>query len=401
MKKLVCLLSVLLIGGLLFAAGTQEGTMSADEAKANLEASLAVDTSTLTAADGQPLLKLGADVQGVIPDRPADPESLPETDPLHWYDMEYAGWNVEKTNIPASPESGAIGKRVVMIVHGDHPWTTACTNGANKVADAYEMDLKVLSPNWDLAVQNQMIDQAINERPDMILLIPLDAKTAPQQARKINQAGIPLILFNTLPTAEAMRYAITWTGPDDFGQMRKLSREFADELQRRNPDADELGVAYVQHAPGGSPYFARYYGPVSELTTYAPEVVTLDAQAPGFEADKTMQLASDWLTRFGPELKGIFAADDSAQTLGIIEALVKAGRDDVVVMAAGNSKVGMDFVRDGKLQAITYQTAEGDGALAVQSAADWFNGIELPPRRNLPQHIITKKDVADFYPPQW
>lgn len=399
--RMLFLVMVLLVStAVLFAQGGKATGPSAADAAANLEASLKVDTSVLKAADGQPLLKLSADVPK-IPTRPANPEALPDTNPLRWFDMEYAGWDAQKTNIPASPKSGAIGKRITFIVHGDHPWTTACSLGAQKVADAYGIQLKVLSPNWDLAVQNQMIDQAINERPDMLLLIPLDATTAVQQARRVNQAGIPLILFNTLPTAEAMNYAITWTGPDDFGQMRKLARVFADELRARNPGAKELGIAYVQHAPGGSPYFARSYGPVSELAGYAPEVVTLDMQAPGFEADRTMQLVSDWLTRFGPRLKGIFAADDSAQALGIAEALKKAGRTDVVVVAAGNSKIGMDMVTDGSLFAITYQTAEGDGALAVQTAADWFNGKELPNRRNLPQHIITKKDVADFYPPQW
>ncbi|MDY0289453.1 MAG: sugar ABC transporter substrate-binding protein [Sphaerochaeta sp.] len=391
---------MLCIGGLLFAQGGKASGPSAGDPAANLEASLKVDSSVLKAADGQQLLRLSKELSKV-PARPANPSALPESNPLHWYDMEYAGWNVKKSNIPVSPKDGAIGKRVVMIVHGDHPWTTACTNGAKKVADAYSIDLKILSPNWDLAVQNQMIDQSINERPDMILLIPLDATTAIQQARRINQSGIPFIFFNTLPTAEAMNYAITWTGPDDFGQMRKLAKVFADEMRARNPGAKELGIAYVQHAPGGSPYFARSYGPLSELAGYAPEVVTLDMQAPGFEADRTMQLVSDWLTRFGPRLKGIFAADDSAQALGIIEALKKAGRTDIVVVAAGNSKIGMDMVSDGSLFAITYQTAEGDGALAVQTAADWFNGTELPNRRDLPQHMITKSDVADFYPPQW
>jgi len=399
--KFVLMAMVLLcLAGLLFAQGGKATGPTAGNAVANLEASLKVDTSVLKAADGQQLLRMST-VVPKIPTRPANPEALPESDPLHWFDMEYAGWNAKKTNIPVSPKDGAIGKHVVMIVHGDHPWTTACTNGAKKVAEAYGIDLKILSPNWDLAVQNQMIDQSINERPDMILLIPLDATTAVQQARRINQSGIPFMFFNTLPTAEAMNYAITWTGPDDFGQMRKLARVFADEMRARNPGAKELGIAYVQHAPGGSPYFARSYGPLSELAGYAPEVVTLDMQAPGFEADRTMQLVSDWITRFGPRLKGIFAADDSAQALGIIEALKKAGRTDVVVVAAGNSKIGMDMVSDGSLFAITYQTAEGDGALAVQTAADWFNGKELPNRRDLPQHIITKADVADFYPPQW
>ncbi len=396
MKKigiiLFSLLFMLAATGFVFAGGASEENTVADAG--NLEASLAVDVSILKAADGQALIKLGG-AERVVPARPADPSALPEEDPLHWWDMEFAGEITNKQNIPESPADGAIGKKITMIVHGDHPWTTACTNGAQKVADAYSMDLKIQSPNWDLAVQNQMIDQAINERPDMILLIPLDAKTALQQARKINKAGIPLILFNMLPEAAAMDYAIAWTGPDDFGQMRKLARVFADKLGKTG------GVAYVQHAPGGSPYFARSWGPISELAQYAPDIKVLDKQAPGFEADKTMQLVSDWLTRFGNDLTGIFAADDSAQALGIIEALKKAGREDVVVVAAGNSKVGMDLIKDGGLYAITYQTAEGDGALAVKTAADWFNGLDIAAITNIPQHIITPADVENFYPPQW
>jgi len=371
--------------------------------KANLAASLKVDTSVLKSADNQLLLAPSTDNRKV-PTRPADPNKLPETDPLHWFDMEWAGWNVTPTNLPKSPADGAIGKKVIFIVHGSHPWTTACTAGAKKVADAYQMSFKVLDPNWVKDVQDQMIDQAINEKPDMILLIPLDAKGAVQQARKINQAGIALHMFNTLPDAAALNFSLGWTGPDDFGQFRLLSRTWADQMRKANPGAKTLGVAYVQHAPGGSPYFARSFGPISELSTYAPEVKTLAAASPTpatFDANTTMQLVSDWITRFGKDLKGICAADDSAQSLGIFQALEKAGRTDIVVVAAGNSKQGMDLVRDGKLFAITYQTAEGDGALAVKYAADWFNGKKMPLRQNLAQHIITKADVAGFYPPQW
>ena len=396
MKKLLVLILVMVIAFAFTGCKKTEKEVVKEAETTNLAASLALDSAVLDlkAADGQALIKVGG-AKRVVPARPADPAALPEEDPMHWWDMEFAGEITNKTNIPESPADGAIGKKVIMIVHGDHPWTTACTTGAQKVADVYQMDLKIQSPNWDLAVQNQMIDQAINERPDMILLIPLDAKTAPQQARKINRAGVPLILFNTLPDAAAMDYAIGWTGPDDFGQFRKLARLWADALGK------EGGVAYIQHAPGGSPYFARCFGPISELAEYAPGIEVLDKQAPGFEADKTMQLVSDWLTRFGDDLKGICAADDSAQALGIFEALKKAGREDVIVVAAGNSKQGMDLVKEGKLYAITYQTAEGDGALAVKTAADWFNGKDIEPIRNLPQHMITAEDVEEFYPPQW
>ena len=115
---------------------------------------------------------------------------------------------------------------------------------------------------------------------------------------------------------------------------------------KRNPGAKEIGVAYVQHAPGGSPYFARSFGPIAGLSTYNPKIKTLVAAFPTpvtFDADTTMQHVSDWLTKYGKDLKGICASDDSAQSLGVFRALEKAGRMDVVVVAAGNSKQGIDL----------------------------------------------------------
>lgn len=376
----------------------QDSAAPADEPDAaegsNLDKSLALDISDVVGSDGQPLL---LDLEKKeIPERPADPDSLPEEDPMHWYDMEYAGWGAtEKTNIPASPADGCIGKKVIVIINGDHPYLTAYSNGATIAAEAYGIEIQVMSPNWDLNVQNQQIDQAINSRPDMIVLIPLDAKAAVTQFRNINEAGIPCIASNMLPEAEAMKYVIGWTGPDDWGQFRMLADALAEEIGSKG------GVCYVQHSPGGSPYFARCWGPLSQFAAKYPEIKTLDMQAPGFEADKTKQLVSDWITKFGDKLTAIVAADDSAQAIGIIEALKEAGREDVKVIAAGNSKVGMDYVKNGDIFAISYQSAEADGATPIKMAADWFNGKTVDPIYYLPKHVITQADVDDFMPAQW
>ena len=257
------------------------------------------------------------------------------------------------------------------------------------------MDYKMLNPNYDLNLQNQLIDATINEKPDMILLAAIDAKSSIQQARKINQAGIPLIMFNTIPDTEALKYALAFSGPDDWGQFRMLAKVLADKLGKKG------GIAYMTHIPGGSPYFARMMGPISELSTYAPKIKTLDKQSPGFDATKAKQLVSDWITRFGNELSGIVCADDSSQIIGAIEACKNANRKDIVIVAAGNSKVGMDAINSDDLYAITYQSAEADGATPVKMAADWFNGKEIPKIIYLTKRIITKEDVQKYMPAQW
>ncbi|MDR2553129.1 MAG: sugar ABC transporter substrate-binding protein [Treponema sp.] len=360
----------------------------------NLEKSQVLDVSGVKSADGQVLMPPLSSKQ--IPPRPADPNALPEEDAMHWYDMEYAGWNAgDKVNPAASPGNGSIGKYVIVIVHGDHPWTTAYMNGAKKAAEALGMKIDLWSPNWDVNVQNQMIDQAINAKPDAIGVIPINAESAVQQFRRINQAGIPAFGTNTLTTSEAMRYMVTWTGPDDWGQMRKLARHLADAMGKTG------GICYVTHNPGGSPYFARMFGPRTELQTYAPDIKTLDFQSPGFDAPATKQVVADWITRYGQDLKAIFLADDAPQAIGTIDAIKEAKRTDILVVAAGNSKQGMDLVTSGDLLAINYQTAEGDGAACVKSMGDFFNGKKLPELGYLAQDIITKENVAAFQPPQW
>jgi ABC-type sugar transport system, periplasmic component len=359
----------------------------------NLEESLKVDVSNLKSGDGQPLLLFMEEKE--IPKRPSNVNDLPLDDPLHWYDLEYGGWNTKKVNIPKSPADGAIDKKVIVIINGDHPYFTAYGIGAKKIADAYKMDFKLLSPNWDLNVQNQLIDQAINERPDMIILNPLDAKASIQQLKKINEAGIPCIASNMMPYEEGLEYAIGWTGPDDWGQFRMLARELAAKMGNKG------GVCYLRHSPGGSPFFSRTYGVITELKKVAPEIKTLDMQAPGFEVDKSAQVVSDWITKYGSQLNAICIADDYAQLTGAIDACKKANREDIILVAAGNSKVGMDAVKAGQCYAITYQSAEADGAVPVKMAADWFNGKQVEQVRYLPKHIIKKEDVDLYLPAQW
>lgn len=150
-KKIAGILLVVLMAALLLSGcggkqtqqpspGSQTG--QGEKKSANLEESIKAEgkVAQLKSDDGQPLLPPMEKKE--VPPRPADPSKLPEDDAMHWYDMEYSGWGVEKVNIPQSPKDGAKGKKVTLIVHGDHPWTTAYIRGAKKVADAYGMELR-------------------------------------------------------------------------------------------------------------------------------------------------------------------------------------------------------------------------------------------------------------------
>lgn len=396
MKRLIGLLLVFTMAFALVSWGG--GTVITATEGDNLAESIALfeeAIESMETTDGQ--LLMPAPIEKEFPDRPEDPDALPEDDAGRYYDMEYVGWDAtEKSpDIPESPADGSIGKRVIVIVHGDHAWTTAYERGFKMAGEALGMTIDVWSPNWDQALQDQLIDRAINEEPDAIALIPLSAENATQQFRKITMAGIPAFGTNTLTTSDAMQYMIAWTGPDDWAQMRQLSEKMAEAL------GGEGGVAYITHNVGTSPYYSRTFGPITQFAEHYPDIKTLDIQSPGFEAAQCKQIVSDWISRFGDDLTGIFLADDAPQATGTIDAIKEAGREDIIVVAAGNSKTGQDLVKSGDIAVINYQSAEADAGLSARTIASWFNGETVLNVGYLMTDMITQENVDSFYPTQW
>jgi ABC-type sugar transport system substrate-binding protein len=174
-----------------------------------------------------------------------------------------------------------------------------------------------------------------------------------------------------------------------------LAREFATLMNHTG------GYAIIRHFPGNSCYDSRTWGVVSEISKIAPKMKVLEMQTTNLDMIETEKVVAGWLTRYGKELQGIVSADDSGAQLGINKACENAGRNDIIRIAAGNSKVGMEAIQNGQLHAITYQSAEADGAVPMYLAAKWFSGEKIPEVQYLPKRIITKDNVLDYLPPQW
>lgn len=360
---------------------------------ANATSTPSVKIADLKATDGQPLLP--PIESETIPPRPADPEALPETAAGHWYDQEYAVWNVERAPMPASPANGPRGKHIVYLKFVDHPYLTAMSNGMKKVADAHGIELTTMCADNDSNKQKTQVDQVVTMKPDLVIINAVSPKASVPLLRKLYDAGIPVIASNQLISKEGLKYTLCWTGPDDWGQFRMLARKFAEVMN------NEGGYAVVRHFPGNSCYDSRTWGAVTELKTIAPNMKVLEMQTTNLDMIETEKVVAGWITRYGKELKGIVSADDSGAQLGINKACENAGRNDIIRIAAGNSKVGMEAIQNGQLHAITYQSAEADGAVPMYLAAKWLSGEKIPEVQYLPKRIITKENVSNYLPPQW
>lgn len=385
MKK--ALATILAIG---MAAVALTGAAFAD----NLEDSKAIDYSTALDNAGNPLFPEVLIPE--VPDAPEDPDALPETDELHWYNFEYPYGNIEKMEEIASPADGCIGKRIILLNNGDHPYHTAYTEAAKQACELFGMELEVMSANWDANIQTQQVDQAINEQPDLIIYKPADQETSVTHLKKMYDAGIPVIGSNVMPSNEGFRYLLSFCGPADWDQSKMLATYLADAAGK------EGKYAVITHEPGGSAYYARCYGVITKLAEYAPDMECLDVQSPGTDAaEKTKQVVSDWITKFGDELKVIYLSETTAQATGAIEACKDAGRTDILIGGIDNSATALNYIQAGELTCSTNQPPMQDGALPVLLAAQYFNGETLEDYVFMEPAIIDAENVESYLPAQW
>ena len=85
--------------------------------------------------------------------------------------------------------------------------------GFEKEAAAQGLKLDVKVSNYDPNEQATAVDQTLAQKPDVIVLIPVDSSAMVPSIRKIDQAKIPLVISNSMPDQKYSRYWKVFTGP--------------------------------------------------------------------------------------------------------------------------------------------------------------------------------------------
>ncbi len=313
-----------------------------------------------------------------------------KTEVDYWYDQEYAGWNITKTNIPESPRTKPEGRHVIYITPGvKHPYLKLFCQTLEEKFNEAGVIFEVLDCNWNNSMVSENIQIAIDKKPDLILLNPENLEMSSSWYKQINTAQIPVIGTNLLASNEGHKYLLSWTGPDDWGQSRELARVMADKMGKRG------NYTILEHYKGTSSYLARKWGVITELKRYAPEMKFLDS-ALGLDMDIATGAMKKWLTTYNHDLGGVFCADDGIVLDAITEIAKQHNRDDICFVAIGSSISGIQSVLDKKIYACAYQSPIIDSECAFRTAVEWFEGIPIDPIRYLPTHIITLKDAAEF-----
>ncbi|MEV6275108.1 substrate-binding domain-containing protein [Nocardia sp. NPDC051832] len=281
----------------------------------------------------------------------------------------------------------------------DHGWTAAITRNARAQAGGLEdVKLDLTEGTNDVARQIEQVQTLINQKVDVLVILPFDGNALTAVARNAMSAGIPVINLDRV-FASALAYR-TWIGGDNYGMGINAANFLIAKMREKNianPVIVEIaGIDNLQLTQERSQGFKD---------ALAAAGFRIEArQSTDFTAAGGQQVASQMLQAV-KKIDAMWNHDDD-QGIGVLAAIRQANRaGEFVMVGGGGSTQAMNEIKGGNspLQAtVLYSPAMASSAVTLARLLGQRKALGDLAEHDVPAKITTfsavvTKDNVDQY----
>lgn len=248
-------------------------------------------------------------------------------------------------------------KKIYVILknyHGDY-WKKVI-EGISSTVDKVSADVYLggIDNETDVSGQISLINEAIKEGADGILLAPANSNSLEDSCRKIREKEIPLVLIDSSINSTDFDACYMTDNMDAGKTAAKKMLEMLYDAGNSPEEALEVGI--LLSSDTSQAMVNRVSGFLDFWTNYAPEKweIAKDIAVNGGNVKKAQTDASD-LLKENEHIKGIYGCNNTS-TIGIVKTLLDEKRSDIVM-------VGFDLAEETR-QLI--ETSDYHGATLMQ-----------------------------------
>jgi ribose transport system substrate-binding protein len=233
--------------------------------------------------------------------------------------------------------------------------------------------------------QQSMVEQALKDRPDAVVFIPVDDVAMIDSVKKLNEAKIPVVLAsNPLPGQ-----FVTFVGADDFEIGYKQARYLFDKL------GGKARTVVIEGTPAAPTNRERVRGYKRAFAEY-PGIEILASGVGNYQQPDAKRVMEKFLKDY-PQIDAVLSANDG-MALGALEALKDANRTAVVIGINGILSA-VKLIETGALLASVDFNMFKIGCTATRAALRHLKGEKLPEKIMLPAEIIDRSNYRDWLVP--
>jgi ribose transport system substrate-binding protein len=304
--------------------------------------------------------------------------------------------NAAETSESGSPAAGRDVKIAFSAPGADHGWMAAITENAREEAEQLgDVELIASEGVTESAAQADQIETLIQQKPDVLVVLPFEGDALTPVAQKAMSQGIPVVNVDREFSDEAA-YRTLITG-DNYGIGIQAGNYFAEELDCKGNVVEIQGIAGIsvteQRSDGFRDAIKRRCGNGIKI---------IASQPADFVPDKGLSVMENIL-QSEDEIDAVYTHDDDMAE-GVVSAIENAGREDEMFLTgAGGSKNAMERIAQGGLYRATFLYNPSMSASAIRIArliarGEGFEELaepEVPSKITVPATTVTEENVAE------
>jgi len=226
----------------------------------------------------------------------------------------------------------------------------------------------------DVDEQKAFVAQALADKPDVIIFIPVDDVAMVDPVKKLNAAGIPIVLVsNAMPGL-----FVTFVGADDFAIGYREATYLFDKMGRKGK------IVVLEGTPAAPTGRARLRG-YARAFAETPGIEVLASGVGNFQQADGKRVTAQFL-RDHAHIDAVLSANDS-MALGALEALDAAKRS-AIVMGINGILPAIKQIEAGRMLATVDFNMFKIGCTAARAAVRHLEGETLPEKIILPAEVI-------------
>ena len=278
----------------------------------------------------------------------------------------------------------------------DHGWMGAITKAAIAEADKHEdVELRMAEGTNEVSVQISHIEGFINDKVDVIVMLPFDGDALTEIALEAMKAGIPVV--NVDREFNSPFAARTTVLGDNYGMGVSAGSYICEQLDGKT-DAVVAEIAGIDNLPLTQDRSKSFADSLADCGLKVSNRVAADFTVAGGET------ATANLLQAAPKIDAIWNHDDD-QGIGVLAAIEAAGRDEFFMVGGAGSRNAMQSIKDGdsvlRATVVYPSTQAADGVrlgrlIGQNKSVSDLVSHTVPRKVQLFAPIVTKDNVDEY-----
>ncbi|GGO84363.1 rhizopine-binding protein [Marinobacterium nitratireducens] len=281
---------------------------------------------------------------------------------------------------------------VAMSLFDDNYLTVLRQNMQSHADELNGVDIQFSDGQGDIARQQSQVENFIVSGVDGIIVMLVDADFGKSISQLAEDAGIPLVFVNMLPSnMDSFPEKQAWVGSDEYQAGLLQTTEMCKQMGGEGEAVILMGQLGTTGQRGRT---AAAHDVLASDDCKNIEVV--DEQTANWMRTPAMDLMTNWISA-GIQPKGVIANNDE-MALGAIQALKASGvsMDNVVIGGVDATQDALSALEAGDLDVTVYQSAKGQGQGSIDTLLKIIRGETYESKNVIPFELVTDENLAQY-----